>query len=164
MPLLPQFRGLRLGVRRGESSTVGEYPTPQALLHHSPPPQLVDRSSPAPDDACAQVAQGLLSSLPSTCHWVNPPAVKLVGEHPIAAGGFANIWKGTYDGRDVVLKSYRCYASFDAAQAVAVRCNRLFSRVLVDDFLTEVSQRSSRMDPPLREGGECSAVCRSVLY
>ena len=131
------------------------------------PPQLAVESSPAPDDVClsgryAQVAQGLMPSLPSTCHLLSPPDIKLVSEHPIAAGGFANIWEGTHGGRKVVLKSYRCYVSFDAAQVVAVRCNPL-CLVPIDDSLTEVLQRSSHMDSPSRQRRERSTAPGSVL-
>ena len=72
----------------------------------------------------AQMAQNLRSSLsPTTCHWLDPEDVNLIGEYPIAAGGFANIYGATYDGRKVILKSYRCYELFDAARVVAVCCS-----------------------------------------
>lgn len=45
----------------------------------------------------------------------------------MAAGGSANIYEATYDGRKVVLKSHRCYVSFDVAQVIAVRCNHSLS-------------------------------------
>jgi prephenate dehydrogenase len=67
------------------------------------------------------MAQDLRSSLPSTCRWLGPEIVEIVGGHPMAAGRFADIWEGKHNGRKVVLKSYRCYTSFDVAQVVAVR-------------------------------------------
>jgi len=135
MALMPKFSALR--VHRGEAPAVVEDPAPQAFRcppPPPPPPQLVIRSSSAPDDVCplgryAQIAQGFMSSLPSTCHRLDPLDVKLTGERPIAAGGFANIWEGTHDSRKIVLKSYRCYVSFDAALAVAVRCDYPLCRV-----------------------------------
>ena len=39
----------------------------------------------------------------------------------MAAGGFADVWKAMYNGRTVVLKSYRRYMDFDVAR-VAVVC------------------------------------------
>jgi len=62
--------------------------------------------------------------MPSTLRWLSPEDVELVGEHPVAAGGFANIWQAIHDGRRVVLKSYRRSMSFDVARVIAVRCNR----------------------------------------
>ena len=59
--------------------------------------------------------------MPHTCRWLDPEEVKLIGEHPIAAGGFADIWEAMYGGRKVVLKSYRCYMTFDVDKVVAVR-------------------------------------------
>jgi len=130
MPLFSQSRV----IRRGESSIVGELPAPQSPHHPPPPPQLVAGSSLALEDVSlsedyTQMAQGLSSFLPSACHWLDPRDVKLVGERPMAAGGFANIWEGTHGNRDVILKSYRCYVSFDVAQVVAVRRNRSLCRV-----------------------------------
>ena len=72
----------------------------------------------------ARMAQNLRLSLsPTTFHWLDPEDVNLISEYPIAAGGFANIYGVTYDGRKVILKSYRCYELFDAARVVAVRCS-----------------------------------------
>ena len=124
MHLPPQTYALR----RGESLDFGEYPASQPLHHSPPPPQHEARNSHAPglDNAYlsrryAQMARDILSSLPSTCRRLGPEKVKIVNEHPIAAGGFANVLQGILDGRKVVLKSYRCYVSFDVPQVVAVR-------------------------------------------
>ena len=109
---------------------VGEHPTPQSLHRPSLPPQFEARGSPASDlensplsHRYAQMARELLSSLPPPCCLLGPEDFKLVGEQPIAAGRFANVWKGTYEGRKVVLKSYRCYELFDVVQVAAVRSN-----------------------------------------
>ena len=132
MPLLSQFRALH----RGESPVVREPPVPQFLHLPTTLPQLELKSSPAPglngvslSQHYARMAQDLRPSLPSTCHWLDPEDVRLVGEQPIAAGGFANIYEATYDSRKVVLKSYRCYVSFDVVQAVTVRYNHSLRRV-----------------------------------
>ena len=71
----------------------------------------------------AQVARDLRSSLPPSYRWLGPEHVKFICERPVAAGGFADIWEATYNGRKVMLKLYRCYVSFDVAQVAAVRCN-----------------------------------------
>ena len=67
-----------------------------------------------------QFTQDLRTSLPSACHWLRPEDVELVGKYPIAAGGVADIWKATYGGRRVVLKSHRRYVTVDDAQVTAV--------------------------------------------
>ena len=89
-------------------------------------------SSPTPDPDCvfpsqhyAQMVQEHLSPLPSPYRWLDLEDVQLVRRHPIAAGGFADIYEATYDGRKVVLKAYRPYISFDVAQVIAVRCDRI---------------------------------------
>ena len=141
MFLLSRFRASR----RKEASVPGECPVPQFL--HRPPslPQFEAMNSP-PDSTnislsqhYAQMAQDLRSSLPSTCRWFGPGDVNLVSERQIAAGGFADVYEATQGGRKVVLKSYRCYLSFDVTEVIAVG---LFSlcRVYVDNSLAEVSQ------------------------
>lgn len=64
----------------------------------------------------------------SSRSWLEPEDVKLVSDLPTAAGGSANIYEATHDGPKVVLKSHRCYISFDVAQTVAVHCNRNLCR------------------------------------
>ncbi|KAF9791960.1 kinase-like domain-containing protein [Thelephora terrestris] len=93
-----------------------------------------------------KVVQELLPSLPSQYPLLDPRNITLTGEHPIAAGGFANIWGAIHAGRRVVLKSYRCYIeSFDIAR-VAMRflnevraCGRLSDsdKILVGVYSTE---------------------------
>jgi hypothetical protein len=118
-----------------EHLILGEGPAPRFLHSPSLSSQSETRGSPAPDlddlplsQRYAQMAQELLLSLPSP-HSLGPEDFKPVGQHPIAAGGFADIWEGTYEGRKVMLKSYRCYRmSFDVAQVIAVRYNRCLRR------------------------------------
>jgi len=131
MPLLSRVRTLL----RGESSVVDEYPSSQPLhcLPETPRLEVGGSRTPtlsgvSPSRHYAQVAQDLRPSMPSPYRWLYPEDIKLVGEHPIGAGGFANIWEVTYNGRKAVLKSYRCYVSSDVAQVVAVRSNHTLCR------------------------------------
>jgi len=126
MPLLSRVRTLL----RGESSVVDEYPSSRPPHRLPETPRLKVGSSPttslsgvSPSQRYAQMAQDLRSSMSFTCRWLDPGDIKLVGEHPIGAGGFANIWGVTHNGCKAVLKSYRCYVSSDVAQVVAVRSN-----------------------------------------
>lgn len=130
MSHLSQFRG-----PNRDSLTIRGRPVSQSLYH---PPQLPHpdvRSSPTPEvgavsllERYMQTAQELLPSLPSLHRRLGPEDVTLIGEHPTAAGGLANIWDGMHNGRKVVLKSYRCYMSLDPAQVFAVRCNHSLCR------------------------------------
>ena len=109
----------------------------QVTIRHQPPPfQALVSSSPTSDlndpalsQRYAHVARDLRSSLPSSCRWFEPEDIKLICGGPIAAGGFADIWEATHNGRKVILKSYRCYISFDVARVATVRCNRDLRRV-----------------------------------
>ena len=117
-----------------EHLAIREYSAPHTRPLHppSPSPQSGVGSLPTSDlnDATllqryALMARESLLSLPSPCCSLGSEDVKLVGEGPIAAGGFADIWEATYGGRKVILKSYRCYRSFDATQVATVRHNPL---------------------------------------
>ena len=108
----------------GERLVVGSSLIPLAL---DPPSSPRLRSSPIEDLDSVTLAYRyprmvpqLLQSLPSPYPLLNPNGVELTDKHPIAAGGFTDIWGANYDGRRVVLKSYRQYVSFDVAQAVTV--------------------------------------------
>ncbi|KAF9789884.1 kinase-like domain-containing protein [Thelephora terrestris] len=63
--------------------------------------------------------------MPPTCRFLGSEDVKPSGTHPVAAGGFADIWEAIYDGRKVALKSYRCYMRFNVAQAVERFCTEV---------------------------------------
>lgn len=131
--LVSGLRNVRRSEDDGEESehlVVQEYPALLSL--HHPPSQsrlkVKSLTTPDLDDVhlqwrYAQMAQDILSSLPFTCPWLGPKDVNPVGEHPIAAGGFTDVYEATYDGRRVILKSYRLYVSFDVAQVIAVCCN-----------------------------------------
>jgi len=83
-----------------------------------------DPNSISPSERYARTAQDLRLALSPICRWLDSGEIKLIGEHPIAAGGFANIWEAVHGGRKVVLKSYRCYMTSNVTQVVAVRYNR----------------------------------------
>lgn len=39
--------------------------------------------------------------------------LEFIGEHPIDAGGAADVWAGKIGDRTVAIKAYRCYSSTD---------------------------------------------------
>ena len=126
---MPLFSRL-IARRQGEPSAISEDSANLSIHRSLAPPQLGARGSLSPDSndislprRHARMAQKLRPSLPSTCHWLNPEDVDLIGEHPAGAGASANIYEATHGGRRVVLKSYRRCMLSDVTQTVAVRCN-----------------------------------------
>ncbi|KAF9645687.1 kinase-like protein [Thelephora ganbajun] len=121
-----------------EGLVVGASPVPRSLHHPSPLSQLEAESLPISDldgmallQRCTQMAQELSSSLLSSCPSLSPEDIELTSERPVSAGGFADIWGAMHDGRKVVLKSYRCYMSFDVAQVVTRFCNEVYAYILL---------------------------------
>ncbi|KAF9651178.1 kinase-like protein [Thelephora ganbajun] len=122
MPLLSRVCALY----RGEPSVIEERPSPGLSHHLSSPSQLEVGALPTPDldgvtlpQHYARIAQDSLRSSTFAYRLVGPEDVKLIGGKPMTAGGSADIWEATYDGRKVVLKSYRCYITFDVTQVAA---------------------------------------------
>lgn len=108
-----------------------EFFAPQSLHRPSPSPQLGVTNPPTSDlddvillQHYAQIARELLLTPPFSCSLLSPEDVELMDGQPVAAGGFSDIRKAKNNGRDVVLKEYRCYRLFDIAQVLAVRCGR----------------------------------------
>ena len=69
--------------------------------------------------------------LPSNCASFRGEEVGIVGNAPVQAGGYADIWKATLNGRDVILESYRSYETGDNARTFRVRTGRLFTHCMV---------------------------------
>ena len=51
--------------------------------------------------------------LPDSCEWLRKEALKVVGRHPIDAGGVADVWVGVMGDHKVAIKSYRYDSSSD---------------------------------------------------
>ena len=104
-----------------------EPPVPQSPSHPFPLPHiegggpLALGSNEAPLRQCnARMAQEPQSPLQPTYNWLDPADMRITSEHPVAAGGFADVWEGVFNGHKVIVKSYRCYISFDRAQVISV--------------------------------------------
>lgn len=86
-----------------------------------PPPPLPEIHNPflldddLPYQYHSSLAQGLRLSLSSICDWLAKDDVQVAGKRPISAGGFADVWRGSLDNRQVAIKSYRCYLSSDSS-------------------------------------------------
>ena len=47
--------------------------------------------------------------------------MRIVGELPVSAGGFADLWRGFLDDRQVAIKSYRPYLTVEPARVFTVK-------------------------------------------
>ena len=54
--------------------------------------------------------------LPAKYYWLGQDDLKVVGTHPVDAGGFADVWVGKMGDRRIAIKSYRWSASADHVQ------------------------------------------------
>ena len=67
-----------------------------------------------PDVVCdhlVDLVDHLRSLLPGSCEWLEQGALEIVGEHPVDAGGVADVWVAKMGDRKVAIKNYRCYSS-----------------------------------------------------
>ena len=78
------------------------------------PPGIDQSLSTDPGAVCEHLVDlvgHLRSLLPGSCEWLEQGSLEVVGEHPIDAGGVADIWVGNIGDRKVAIKVYRCYSS-----------------------------------------------------
>ena len=94
-------------------------------------PSEVDLSSMAnpgtPPEHLVDAVRNLGPFLPIECELLGQGDLKIVGSHPIDAGGFADVWVGEmYDGTKVAIKSHRHYSSSSCLPVylVSVKCCR----------------------------------------
>lgn len=90
---------------------------------NSPPAPVIDKN--LPHERYSDAVKQLRPLFPPACPWLQPGDVKMVGNVPVNAEGFADIWEGTLDDRSVLQKSYRCYESCDIERIFRVRNKRL---------------------------------------
>lgn len=58
--------------------------------------------------------------LPGNCEWLEQGALEFVGEHPVNAGGVADVWVGKMGDRKIAIKAYRCDSSSNNLPTYAV--------------------------------------------
>ena len=69
--------------------------------------------------------------LPIRCEVLGQGDVKIIGSHPIDAGGFADVWRGERnDGTTVAIKSLRHYSSSSCLPVYSVSDQYPLTRVL----------------------------------
>ena len=96
----------------------GAYPSP----FNPPPVPLIDQG--LQHECYSETVRQLRALFPPTCTLLEPEDVRVVGDTPIGAGGFADIWGGIIDGHSVLQKSYRCYEHCCDERIFRVRKNR----------------------------------------
>jgi len=80
----------------------------------------------SPNQLCQEfldLAKGLQPSFPQGCGWLGPEDLQDIEDPPVDGGRFADVWKGRLEGRQVALKSYRCYVCFDCDRVRLVSYN-----------------------------------------
>jgi len=80
--------------------------------HHQSPPQ-IDHSPATDPGTLVDLVDLLWSSLPPGYRRLEQDDLKVIGTHPIDAGGFADVWVCEMGDRTVAVKSYRRYTSAD---------------------------------------------------
>jgi len=90
---------------------------------NSPPVPVIDND--LPYERYSEAVRRLRPLFSPTCPLFEPGEVTVIGDTPIAAGGFADIWKGTRgygrDSHNVIQKTYRCYEICDVERTFRVR-------------------------------------------
>ena len=91
--------------------------TPEHTTRPSSPPPSPPclNNPPSPDGYLlhtdhSDLVLGSRPPLPPICNRLEEGDVQMVGSWPIRAGGFADLWRGSLEGRQVAIKSYRCYS------------------------------------------------------
>ena len=78
-------------------------------------PPAIDELHPTDPGALCKHLVGLVSRLqpllPASCSWLEPGSIEVVGEHPVDAGGVADVWVGKMGDRRIAIKAYRFYSS-----------------------------------------------------
>jgi len=71
-----------------------------------------------------KLAAKLRPYFPQTCSWLEPTDLQDIEESPVDGGRFADVWRGRLQGREIAIKSYRCYVRFDCDQVRMVSNNK----------------------------------------
>lgn len=111
-----------------------------AYLSPPNPPLVPVIDNDLPYDRYSEAVRQLCLLLLPTCPSFEPGEVTVVGDTPIAADGFADIWQGTCDANSVVQKSYRCYETGSIEDVFRVR-NELSSWTACLRPVSEIHQR-----------------------
>ena len=94
--------------------------------------------------------KNLLSSLNhSPVMITDNDVVEIVHNTPIGAGGHANIFEETLDGRSVIVKSYRLYEMGDVERTLRVGNQNSFFTLHDSHSTSEIPQRDCSMHPAI---------------
>ena len=115
-----------------------------------------------PYEHYSDAVQQLLSLLPPNCALFKVDEVKVFGDVPLEAGGYADLWEATLCGRDVIQKTYRRYETSDVESIFRVRNNGSAGDVWFTFFVPEILQRGFGMQSALPP--ERCPVCWDYLH
>ena len=76
--------------------------------------------------------------LPGSCEWLGRGALEVIGEHPVDAGGVADVWVARVGDRKVAIKAYRCYSSSNYLPTYVVSDTHLRGVPLTETLPAEV--------------------------
>lgn len=146
------FNAIRLFSGGSFQSENGAY----LVLFNSPPVPVIDQD--LQHDRYSEAVRRLRSLFPSTCPSLEPGDVTVVGDAPIGAGSFADLWEGVLGDRSILQKSYRYYETCDVESIFQVR-NGHSSHTTCSRSIPEISQGGGGVDPALIPP-EYRQVCR----
>ncbi|KAF9777644.1 kinase-like domain-containing protein [Thelephora terrestris] len=89
----------------------------------SPPRPVVDND--IPYERYSDAVEQLRPLFPPNCISFGADEVEVVGDIPLGAGGYANIWVATLCGRSVIRKSYRRYENDDVESIFQRYCREV---------------------------------------
>lgn len=132
---------------------------------NSPPVPVIDND--LPHERRSEAVRQLCLFLLPTCLSFEPGEVTVIGDTPIAAGGSADIWQGTCNGKSIVQKSHRCYETGGIEDTSRVR-NELSSHTLrftfhFRDSSTKYGCLHKSLTPTL-SGSSGSIPLRTTLF
>lgn len=120
-----------------------------------PPSEIGSPSSPNEDLLCqhhSELARRLCPSLSSICNWLQEDDIRIIGVLPVSGGGFAELWKGSLENRQVAIKSYRHYLTTDPSRISAVsRLIFIAGGRIVEVSSVEICAGSAGLQPPFTQ-------------
>lgn len=132
----------------------------------SPLPEVDQSPLIKPGALCEHITDSvphLPSLLPASCKWLEQGALEIGGEHPVNAGGVADVWIGMMENHKVAIKSYRRNSCSDYRLTYVVSDAWRATCILqTEDISIEVLQRGIGVQSSQRL--EHRAVSRRVFY
>jgi len=122
-----------------------------------PPVPLIDKN--LPYERYSETVRQLRPLFPSTCTLLKPGEVKVIGDTPIGAEGFADIWDGTLNGHRVIQVAYRCYETGEVEHIFRVRNENSSRTAWLTSRFRDTSERCRHApSSPIRTSSRSSGL------